>query len=439
MESAAGSSFIEPYIQDRATRDDHLGKMLRNPDSEQGVVHTPREIAQQPALWTHVARLVAEQAEPLSRFLAETGLHDEQDRPHIVMTGAGTSNYIGMSLATLLQRQFRTCAAAHSSTRITADPAGAFVQGQRYLIIHFARSGNSPESRAVIEMALDRHADAARHLVITCNEDGTLAQVARQHPEDVYLLAMPEVCNDKGLAMTSSYSAMVTAGQALAFLDEPDAFVEEVEHMSRAAKHLMDTYADTLYGLATPNVERAFYLGNGGLLGAATESALKVQELTAGDVMAKGEDTMAFRHGPISAVNAQSLVCFFLSGRPHTRDYEVDVLRQYQEAFEEMNARIITVSAQPPEIDLRSNVTSIAYTPNMQERAPILPPHLQVAPAALVGQLYGLFASYRRGRNVDDPSRDKALYNRTVQGVQLYDYEKDGARKDGHGGSHRNV
>jgi tagatose-6-phosphate ketose/aldose isomerase len=33
----------------------------------------------------------------------------------------------------------------------------------------------------------------------------------------------------------------------------------------------------------------------------------------------------------------------------------------------------------------------------------------------------GLFAAYRRGVNVDEPSVEKALYSRTVQGVQLYD------------------
>lgn len=39
----------------------------------------------------------------------------------------------------------------------------------------------------------------------------------------------------------------------------------------------------------------------------------------------------------------------------------------------------------------------------------------------LVGQPAGLPAVYQGGLNVDEPSVEKALYNRTVQGVQIYD------------------
>ena len=50
-----------------------------------------------------------------------------------------------------------------------------------------------------------------------------------------------------------------------------------------------------------------------------------------------------------------------------------------------------------------------------------MPALQQTNVAVLIGQMAGLFAAYRRGVNVDEPSAEKALYNRTVQGVQIYD------------------
>ncbi len=409
---------LDDYLAEQAAAPNRLARLLEHPDPARGVVHTPREIAQQPWLWRHTARGVAREAKELRAFLETAGLYAAENRPAILFAGAGTSDYVGRSLVDLLRRGFRTDAASYSTTRMTARPEDFLVEGRRYLMVHFARSGNSPESRAVLEALLDHHAEAVHHVVITCNDEGALAQLARQHPERVYLLVLHEACNDEGLAMTSSFSCMVTAGQALVHLDDVAAFVEQVDRVATAGGHVLYTYAVDLYCLANPALERAFYLGNADLLGAAAESALKVQELTAGQVLATCEDTLAFRHGPISAVDSHSLIGFFLSEDPYTRRYELDVLRQYRAAFQEMGARTLVVSAQPPDVDPPPDVV-VAYDPEGLWRVPV---GYQANLAVLVGQLVGLFAAYRRHCHVDDPSVDKALYHRTVQGVKLYGY-----------------
>ncbi len=393
-----------------------LQDLIDHPDPERGTVHTPREIAQQPELWRHTARLMQEHASPLQSFLDAAGLYDEHP-PEVILTGAGTSHYVGLSVVDLLGRQFSASCVARPTTRLTPNPERLGTSDRPFLMIHYARSGNSPESRAVLEAALKGAGEQGVHLVITCNEDGTLAEMARAHSDRVYLVVLHEASNDQGLAMTSSFSSMVVASQALAHLDEMDAFREQVDRTAEAGTYVLRTYPDRMYDLVGEKVTRAFFLGNNDLYGVATESALKIQELTAGQVLAFGEDTLAFRHGPISAVNGSSLVCVYLSEQAYTRRYELDVVRQYQDAFQEMGVQTVVVSPQRPE-RLGEAITVMPYDPEQTWNVPALQ---QATVAVLFGQLAGLFAAYRRNVNVDEPSTEKALYNRTVRGVQLYD------------------
>lgn len=410
---------LSAYLAERARRDGALSRLLLNPDDENGLAHTPREIAQQPFLWRETAKQMNRSAPELRAFLADAGLFDSNCPPHVVFTGAGTSDYVGLSVIDLLRTRLETSCSNWPTTRITADPDSFFMKRQRLVLFHIARSGNSPESTAVLQMALREYPELIRHVVITCNRDGALAQLAMEHPKRVFLIVLDEATNDRGLAMTSSFSNMVLAGQSIAYLDEMDVFLDIVDRVASSGEYLLDRYSDEIYDLAAPTLHRAFYLGNGDLLGAAVESALKVQELTVGQMIAKGEDTLAFRHGPISAVDENTMICFYVSADDHTRRYEMDVLLQYDSAFETLGAKTVVLCGQVPEENLSSSIHMISYDPEGARRVPVL---FQVNVAVLFGQLFGLFASQRRSLNVDDPSVDKALYSRTVQGVRIYEY-----------------
>jgi len=176
----------------------------------------------------------------------------------------------------------------------------------------------------------------------------------------------------------------------------------------------MARYTTMLSQLASQPWERAFFPGNADLLGAARESALKVQEMTAGKIVAYGEDLLTFRHGPISAVNNHSLVCMYLSSHAYTRRYELDFIEQYYREFEKLGVRLVVVS--PKEITLPRNIPTIVYS------QPIQSLH-QINVAVLVGQILALYAAYHRGIDVDNPAMHKKLYSRTVQGVRIYSYE----------------
>ena len=413
------------YLEARKSEQNSLSMLMRNPDGRDGIAHTPSEIMQQPLLWRRTAGMMRELAPSLRSFLSRAGLYEEYNRPSIVLTGAGSSDYIGQSVADLLREHFNTPVISWPTTRITSTPASFYSGDLSRVMIHFARSGNSPESLAVMDIALEHHADRIRHVVITCNADGQLAQRAASHPEQVFLIVLDDASNDRGLAMTSSFTDMVVAAQALAHLDDMDAFVDLIDRTASAGEEFIRRSADDIRQLAIDDeFRRSFFLGNGDLQGAAAEAALKVQELTAGRLIAKSEDTLAFRHGPVSAVNGRTLVAFFLSADDYTRRYELDVLNQYRDAFAALGAKTLVFTARPTDLERHDGVILMTYDPDGAYNIPRL---YQVNLAVLLGQLLALFASYEMGYNVDDPTADSGLYARTVQGVQLYEYNPESA------------
>ena len=411
------NSDVKSYLKRYESKVHQLALMINNPNAELGTEFTPAEIAQQPMLWRKTVRSIKEKAKDLKAFLHKSGLFNENDRSHIILTGAGTSDYVGLSLADLFRTTFKTPSNNWATTRITASPEDYLSHHHNYLIVHFARSGNSPESRAVLEMALKNYVDNTYHIVITCNPDGELAKTALLNPDKVFLILLPEESNDKGLAMTSSFSAMITAGQCLANLDNIETFDTLIENIAESAEYFIDEYADAIFNLADPSIKRAFYLGNKDLLGAANESALKVQELTVGHLIAKAEDTLTFRHGPISAVDANTLVCFFLSEDPFTIRYELDVVEQYHLAFEEIGAKSVILGSGNLMDSYSLPLHKFMYDPARKWNIPY---HYQVNIAVLFGQIFGLFAAYRRKINIDNPAKQNGLYSRIVQGVRLY-------------------
>ena len=408
----------QSYLNGYKDRQHRLADLINNPDASKGLIYTPGEIAQQPHLWRYTAAQLKLNSQEIISFLERAGLFNKTGRPHIIFTGAGSSDFVGNSLVDLFRVTFQTEASHWATPRITANPDDFFNVEQNYIVIHLARSGNSPESRAVLNMILKKYPDNVHHIVITCNKEGQISNISRQHPNNVYLINLHEDSNDKGLAMTSSFSSMVIAGQCIAHIRNIDSFEQTVNDIASAAEHFIDSYADYLYEFADTAVERLFFLGNKDLLGAAAESALKVQELTAGELLTKHDDPMSFRHGPVSAVDHSSIVCFFLSEDPLTCKYETDVIKQYENTFHDIGTKTIVVGANHEHLFKDSHVQYFSYNPEDKWQ---IGKFNQVNIAVIFGQLFGMFQAIHRGINVDNPSAEKPTYSRVVEGVKLYE------------------
>jgi tagatose-6-phosphate ketose/aldose isomerase len=375
---------------------------------ELGIEHTPMEIAQQPKTWYSTLGLCKRLQPELQAFLRKSaGLP-------VLLVGAGTSDFVGRSVERLLEQRWQTPVRAVASTELLTGMDDWLRVDAPALCISFSRSGDSSEGVAAIEEMLRRFPRVA-HLVVTCNADGAMARLARKHSRSYALVLDPET-NDRGLAMTSSFSNMVIAGQALGYLNDLDSYGAIVEQLARAAEPLLPRAADAAAKLAKSGFRRVCFLGSGALAAAAAESALKVQELTAGRIFTMSQSFLGLRHGPLSFIDRETLVVAYLASDEQIRPYETDLLRELQQ--KELGA---TIAA-----------TGFAITHEAREAAQVtldlddgggngkpVPDALRPPLDVIFGQLLGLFCSMEAGLKPDTPSPTGAI-SRVVSHVRIH-------------------
>ncbi|MHC4711807.1 MAG: SIS domain-containing protein [Planctomycetota bacterium] len=397
---------------------DAMKELLALPaqDREQlGAVHTPAEITQQPFIWRDTAERFAAKRDEILAWLKTSKCLTASGR--IVMTGAGTSDYIGRCVAPALRAVLKAEAAAVPSTEIVTVPDVFFLPRKNYLLINFARSGNSPESVGSFRFANESKANV-HHLAITCNENGKLAEFARNEPERAYAFILHPKSNDESLVMTSSFSGMVVAGLALAHMKKFRAFPRLAEKMAKAGERMLSKGSGSARKIARMDFKRAVYLGTGALLGAATESALKCQESTSGDVISKVESFVGLRHGPQAVIHEDTLVVAYVSSDPYVRRYEVDLLKENR--GKGLGIYTIAVATQTDE-ELSGCVDEVI---EVQPRGKKKIPDVCRAPIDnIFGQMLGMFKSMNLGYKPDAPSATGVIH-RVVEGIQIYDREK---------------
>ena len=176
---------------------------------------TAKEIFQQPDIWCETSLLIKEKKNELSVFLEPILQHDNL---RIILSGAGTSAYIGDALAPHLTKAMGRTYEAISTTNIVSNPDAYLLNDYPTLIISYARSGNSPESLAAVNLA-NKVISNCYHLVITCNSQGQLA-LGTKNCANSYSLIMPKGTLDQSFAMTSSFTSMLVATLCIFSPDE---------------------------------------------------------------------------------------------------------------------------------------------------------------------------------------------------------------------------
>lgn len=368
-----------------------------------GALWTAREIVQQPEMLQRTHALVAGLHAQLQAFLAPVA---DNPAARVILTGAGTSAYIGQCLAPLLDRALTARVDAVPTTDIVCAPHLYLDPQQPLLLVSFGRSGNSPESLAAVELAEALVRDV-RHLVVTCNAEGKLAHVPVAQAVTVQL---PEQTHDTSFAMTSSFSCMMYA--AVAALLPTGALEARIAPIVTATDAVIRDALPLLRTLADARHARVAYLGSGLLQGLAREAALKLGELTNGAVATCHESPLGFRHGPKTFVNEDTLVFVFVSNDPHTRRYDHDLIDELRR--DGRAAGVIEIAARPrPGLDaVTLAVPGLADAPDLD----LLWPYIAAA------QMYAFFQSRARGISPDNPNPSGQV-NRVVQGVQLYALE----------------
>lgn len=376
-----------------------------------GASITTAEIKQQPDLWAEAYSLYTGNSTEIQAFLQK--LSDKHNRVRVIFTGAGTSAYVSETVIPYLkgkvdEKQWELLSVP--TTTLVSNPYQFLKADFPTLLVSFARSGNSPESVAAVEIAEQMVTDFYQ-LTITCAKDGELAKRAKGD-ENNLLLLMPEKANDQGFAMTGSYTCM-TLTALLVFdslsLEEKSTIVKTIRQMGETVVRREDVIQEMI----DSDFDRIIYLGSGSLEGLAREAQLKILELTAGKIVTAFDSPLGFRHGPKSFVNEKSLVFVFVSNHPYTRQYDLDMLKEMKQ--DNISNYICAI-----EVDGDTNYDGNTF--RFGSEAQFVPDAYLALPFVMIGQTVSLLASVKVGNTPDTPSPTGTV-NRVVKGVTIYEYQ----------------
>ena len=363
----------------------HLPSVSAETSLHDTPVYTLQEILRQPLLWPTTLERVGSASDRLK-------LPVKLQNAQVLLTGAGTSAYAASSVAS---------AWPHAQAIPTTD---LLVDTERYLtevdaVISLARSGDSPESPAVVERIRGLRPDILQFAIV-CDEDGALT-----HSNLDGLIVLDPRTNDQSLVMTSAFSNLVLAGLVLA---QPNAVPASVDIFSKRAAELLPDIDRACRQVAPHVRDRIVVLSSSPLLGWAREAGLKTLEMTAGHFPAVTETYLGLRHGPMSFVKADTLVLCLLSSDPVRRRYEIDLVH-------ELRAKRIgyLVGIVDP------NGSEDLFDKVIPAVAPQLDDSLRTPYEILGPQLLGYHLSLRIGLNPDNPSPEGVI-NRVVQGVRIH-------------------
>ncbi len=374
--------------------------------------YTANEIRQQPITWDKTMEQMLKIRTRLKKFIDKVLVQDDYD---IILTGAGTSEYIGNAASTFLNKILQYRVKSYATTDIIATPESYLSSRKPTLLVSFARSGDSPESVGAVQAA-DTLCMNVYHLIITCNEHGALAKTAETH-DNCFCINLASETHDQSFAMTSSFTNMYLAVLCVFQLDTLDNVTSSIRDIIKSAEQFL-AYS---FGLCKEIVDsydfnRIVYLGSNTLKGFAQESSLKMLELTAGIVVSSYETPLGFRHGPKSIVNNRTLTVFFLSDISYTREYEVDLLKEMK--AQQQGNKICVIENHHS--DTVKEMADYYYAFNNRDDHDNCYLGLNYI---LCAQLLAFYKSLSLGNTPDDPCQT-GVVNRVVKGVRIYPYGK---------------
>jgi tagatose-6-phosphate ketose/aldose isomerase len=367
-----------------------------------GYFHTLREICQQPETWLRTCDQMVAATEIVRQLHA--GIRS------LALTGSGSSQYAGECICLALQNDLNIQVASVGGGTLLTYGRKALPPGRPGLVISLARSGDSPESRGAIELLLNTEPEI-QHVVLTCNENGSLTKAWREHAK-VRVFTLPKETNDQSLVMTSSFTNLMLAARFMSMWNRPNEYAQLCKRTSNIGKKLISENFDVLAGIAKSKFQRVVFLGTGPGFGAAREAALKMLEMTAGRVTTLCETYLGFRHGPMSYAQQETLIVAFLSSNSVLRAYEVDLLQELDR--KKLGLSKLIVGEKIPAAVLRNGDVAIEC-PGLAELGDQDSATIHV----IVGQLLGFFRCLEEGLRPDSPSED-GIIQRVVEKFTLH-------------------
>jgi glutamine---fructose-6-phosphate transaminase (isomerizing) len=357
--------------------------------------HTLTEILSQPQCWKDC----------LAEIDSSKGIDEIRkrfrDATEWLFIGCGSSYYIAQSAAASWSLITGRRARAVAASELLLYPELILTGMKNIAPVLISRSGRTSE--VLRAGALLEKEKNIRTLAITCAPDQALGKVATT---TLTLSAADEIST----VMTRSFTSMLIGLQYAA------AQLAQDESLLNALKHLPEAVGGAVKDLR-PRVESFIAahtftdyvcLGQGPLFGIASESTLKLTEMSVS--YAQCFPTLEFRHGPKSIVSPEVLLTFLLSESSY--DAECEVL----EEIKGLGGTTLVVANRADERARRS--ADLLVELNLD-----LPDLARLAPYLFAGQLTGLYTGLKKGLDPDNP--------RNLSRVVILD-EKSSSKKPDH-------
>ena len=149
--------------------------------------------------------------------------------------------------------------------------------------------------------------------------------------------------------------------------------------------------------------------------GISQESALKMLELTAGEVVTMYDTPLGFRHGPKSIVDDDTLTVIYISDNAYSRQYEIDLIKEM--SGQRKGNKIVVMNGKCDEIkELVDYVVEFDIDGKFDNI-------LLGFDYIILAQTVAVLKSLAMGKTPDNPCPTGEV-NRVVKGVTLYPYSK---------------
>ena len=204
---------------------------------------------------------------------------------------------------------------------------------------------------------------------------------------------------------------MIVMGQCLANTWSIESYKPVLEAMVSAGFDLLSSAERQAQEIAKRNFARICFLGGGPLASVAKESALKVLEMTAGQIKTMSETVLGLRHGPMAALDKQTLLVCFVSSDTSRAQYARDLLRE----IGQKNVVADRLAVGPSSLAQSMSADCDFYLPIKCDVDDAYRPVLDV----IFGQLLGLYCSVSHELKPDSPSAGGVI-NRVVQKFRIY-------------------
>jgi glucosamine--fructose-6-phosphate aminotransferase (isomerizing) len=305
---------------------------------------THEEILSQPAAWSAALEVIAANEKELSAL--SLGPYRQ-----VLFTGCGSTYYLGLAAAALLQELSGQSARALPASELWLNPRSSYSNG-RTLLVALSRSGETSETlQACGDFLADSRGDL---LTLSCYPDRPLTALGKVN-------LVLESGQERSVAQTRAFTVLYLATVALAVRwAGAKVLLEGLRSLPEHGARLLDSTASIAAELGQDTtLDRFYWLGSGSRYGLACEVSLKMKEMSL--THSEPFHFMEFRHGPKAMIARSSLVVGFQSSS--TAEHEAAVLEEVRA----IGGRSLTVAEDRADVQFRSgldeSIRNVLYLP----------------------------------------------------------------------------